>query len=874
MAAITGTNGDDVLNGTPDDDVIRTYSGNDEVYAGDGDDFVNPSMEGSKTIDGGAGEDWLDFIHEEEGMYVDLGMGMFYGLVSGEMSTVVNVENIYGSAFDDVLIGDSGDNFIRARDGDDVMYGTAGNDKYRGDQGFDTVDFSGSIDGVTVDLIDPVSREVSASQGFDSFKDIERIVGSAFADTLTANDDGQVFEGGDGDDVLIGRAGDDELYGGDGNDTISDGDGTDTVDAGDGDDTVIVGAGDGTYEGGAGVDTIDFSNQTASMDLDLRNTSVYMHAFGSQSQSGFENVVASQGGGRYIGTSGDNVMTGNIGDDRLVGVAGDDTFYGGDGDDTILPGIGMNTVDGGAGFDIVSYEFQTADLTLSLMTNTGFDTAMTGLIDDTYMDVEGLIGGTGDDFIEGDDNDNLLAGREGMNEIYGHGGNDTIQLGQGSNVVDGGDGIDLADYSTMTGRPFEITIAPSGRIIVRERESNVLIEELDNMESVRGSQAVDGIIIKSNKGHLVDGFGGRDAINSLAGSDVMIGGEGDDLITDSTGSDILVGGSGDDELTIMKSGNSFGEANLLFGGDGNDIMQGGETDDVLLGGDGDDYLAAGYLNAGATAGNQPLPTGEPSLLVSMALLIQDIFDGMGITDQSDTDIDLGQLSFSLVGVESAFAATTAIAGAAMQLGFDTTDGYQSDILDGGAGNDTLYGANENSVIMNGGEGDDVIDFDRARNFLAMGGEGNDVISGRVNNTSVVRVLDGGNGADVLTGTDANVGEVLIVGANGTATADIANGMGGDDLLIAHMDTGLSELTGGSGDDIFEIHDAMQTVTITDFTVGDDLIDLEVGGAIADFADLVANFLTAPDTISVGGLTLTLSGVDIAADLSDTDFIFA
>jgi len=899
MSNIFGSSGDDVLIGTAGDDVIRGFEGNDDIDAGDGNDIIFPGS-GNNTIDGGAGIDAINLVDLSEGMIVDLLAGTILGSVSGDASTVVNVEDIFGSEFDDVLSGDDGDNLIIGRDGDDTIAGNGGDDTLRGKAGFDTIDYSSSTDGVTVNLINGGARFISVSQGTDSVFGFERLLGSDFDDTLFTDKTGNEIHGNGGDDQIEGRDGDDELFGGDGddllrsrdgddtlfggagNDTIVDGDGTDTVDAGAGDDRVIDGTGDGTYEGGTGSDVLDFSFQTIALDIDIRDASVKATGLGMQSFSGFEEVRASTGGGRYFGTSGDNTLFGNVGEDRLLGVAGDDIIKAGAGDDTILPGIGTNFADGGAGTDIVSYEFQTDALTLSLITNTGFDTAMTGLINDTYVAVEGLIGGEGDDFVEGNGSDNILGGGAGTNEVFGYGGNDIILLGfnanvndaSGTQVVDGGDGIDLADYSTSIGRPFEITIAPSGSIVTRERESNVLIEEIDNVESVRGSRAVDGIIIKSTAGHLVDGFEAQDDINSLDGSDVMIGGDGNDEITDSQGSDILAGNADDDILTILVGGNVSGEANLLLGGTGNDVLQGGETDDVLFGGDGDDVLTAGYINAGATAGNQALPVGTDDIVTGLTDLVTGIFAGMGIADQSDTDIDLSQLSFSVLNLETNYGLTTALAGDALELGFDTTDGFQTDILDGGAGNDTLNGANENSVIMNGGAGDDIIDADRARNFIAMGGEGNDTIEARINNTSAVRVMDGGNGADTLIGTDAMVGETLIVGANGTATADTAAGGAGDDLLIAHMDTGLSELTGGAGDDIFELHDAAQTVTVLDFTTGDDTIQLEVGGAIADFADLVANFLTAPDTISVGGLTATLSGVDIAADLSDADFIFA
>ncbi|WP_049779136.1 Calx-beta domain-containing protein [Vibrio atlanticus] len=104
-----------------------------------------------------------------------------------------------------------------------------------------------------------------------------------------------------------------------------------------------------------------------------------------------------------------------------------------------------------------------------------------------------------------------------------------------------------------------------------------------------------------------------------------------------------------------------------------------------------------------------------------------------------------------------------------------------DVAHGGGGSDYIYGEGGSDVIF-GGSGDDVID----------GGEGNDG-------------LRGGTGHDTLKGGS------------------------GDDILIGGI--GNDILTGGSDDDIFKFVDQGSGVrhgekdTITDFTKGDDKIDI-------------------------------------------------
>ncbi|MEQ1713103.1 MAG: type I secretion C-terminal target domain-containing protein, partial [Hyphomicrobium sp.] len=54
----------------------------------------------------------------------------------------------------------------------------------------------------------------------NAMKSVERVVGSAFADTYKGSKNGDVFEGGDGDDVIRGMGGSDKLSGGAGRDSF------------------------------------------------------------------------------------------------------------------------------------------------------------------------------------------------------------------------------------------------------------------------------------------------------------------------------------------------------------------------------------------------------------------------------------------------------------------------------------------------------------------------------------------------------------------------------------------------------------------------------------------------------------------------------
>ena len=118
------------------------------------------------------------------------------------------IENAIGGAGDDMLIGNDVANRLEGgagRDqltggaGDDVLLGGAGADMLDGGAGVDTADYAASDAAVTINLA--TGRGLGGTAEGDVLTGIERVVGSAFADTL------------------IGSLGNDQLIGGAGGDT-------------------------------------------------------------------------------------------------------------------------------------------------------------------------------------------------------------------------------------------------------------------------------------------------------------------------------------------------------------------------------------------------------------------------------------------------------------------------------------------------------------------------------------------------------------------------------------------------------------------------------------------------------------------------------
>ena len=123
---------------------------------------------------------------------------------------------------------------------------------------------------------------------------------------------------------------------------------------------------------------------------------------------------------------------------------------GGSGADVVVGGPGGDTIGGGTGFDTVDYSSATGPLAVSIG-NALSDDGITGEGDDVLGTIEVVLGGSGDDLIQGDASAELLQGgggtdtlngNDGDDELRGQGGDDHLAGGAGDDLLIGGPGND------------------------------------------------------------------------------------------------------------------------------------------------------------------------------------------------------------------------------------------------------------------------------------------------------------------------------------------------------------------------------------------------------------------------------------------------
>ena len=736
------------------------------------------------------------------------------------------------TAFDDLLIGGEGADFLQGLSGNDTLQGLTGNDLMYG--GADDDSLLGD-DGV------------------------DQLYGGSGRDTLYAGAGNDRVDGGSGNDSLFGEDGNDNLLGGDGNDTMDGGTGADTIHGGSGDDTI--------FDSGLSL--------SVSISGDEGNDAI----FASASAGGV--VDAGIGDDLFVGTgsletwtdSPNTIVYGGDGNDTLRAVSryavlwNDGSFgdlYGGNGDDAIVVDrftddqfhngrFWEGTIYGGAGHD-------TFYLDSSLRQIAYYDGA--DLFDWTkIIGFEEII-------VRGIQADGLGTEQVILTDAnIGETGEMTVRTA----------GSELASDSLFWGNTSQHYDTQSLHV--------------DGSAVTTGHLTFDGMIAWGSVligGQLSDTIAGRgtltgnsgdDSITGYGDSDVLSGGEGNDSLTAfPDGATAIYGGAGDDALTVGV-GTKF--TAYLDGGDGNDSVLAGDGADTILGGDGNDSINAGEgtnaisggLGDDTITGGNGTDTVQYSGNMADYTITQDI-DHLIVTGAEGTDLLylINLITFADQTYEVPIPGIIRI-GTGDPDYIDGSDGPDS--LSGGAGNDTLLGGLGNDTLV-GGAGRDSLDggagIDTASYVDAASGINANLATGRATGGGPVAALGimayRGIAAqgDRLTLIDNLLGSAFDDTLTGSRDANALEGGAGNDTLLGGL--GKDTLLGGAG------IDALFGGTGADSLNGGDGKDWLFGGAGNDVyvvsapGDLLFETTTASSGIDAGGNDLVQSAITFSLDASE------
>ena len=471
----------------------------DDTITGDGEDNTIEGGLGADTIDGRIGVDTVSYESSSEAVEIDLANNVNVG-GDAEGDSLMNIENIVGSAYGDTLVGGDGDNRIEGGEGDDILKGLLGADILEGGEGIDTVNYEDSIEAVVIDLAEGIA-EGGDAEG-DVIREIENITGSAYDDMLKGDSGDNIIEGGDGDDILEGRMGDD------------------------------------TIDGGLGVDTASYRGSGQEVDINLAEGTA-------------------EGGD----AEGDRLM----GIENIIGSSYDDTLIGDGEDNTIEGGAGADTIDGGAGVDTVSYESssQRVQIDLTSSTHTGGDAR-----GDTIREIENIIGSAYNDVLRGDDGVNVITGGEG---------DDIIDGGDGGDIIDGGEGTDTVSYENSS-EAVEIDLA-GGTYAGGDAQGDTII----GIENIIGSGHAD-TITGNNQNNEIEGGAGADTIDGGTGIDTASYENSSAAVNINLSNNSHTGGDAE--------GDSLMNIENIIGSNFNDNITGDDNDNVIYSMDGTDTIEA------------------------------------------------------------------------------------------------------------------------------------------------------------------------------------------------------------------------------------------------------------------------------------------
>ena len=385
-------------------------------------------------------------------------------------------------------------------------------------------------------------------------------------------------------------------------------------------------------------------------------------------------------------------------------------------------------------------------------------------------------------------------------------------------TVKAGAGNDVINFSKSSSKYKHKIYGEAGKDVIKGGKGKDIIDGGAGNDKIYGNAGND--VLKAGKGNdYIDGGAGNDKIYGQYGTNKLKGGTGKDIIYAGTGTDNIWGGKDDDIIYANKGVNVVN----ISKGDGNDKIRGVASSKKLT-----LNLGTGLANVIAyKSGSNVVFERKYSDTYSEYTTLEN-FNYDTTKDKVFVNYNGKSVSLSSVYIPNYDPVKFVF----KQLGdggelYDAGASSKSQIVYGGAGNDTIITASGDNILK-GGAGDDSI----------IGGTGADDI-------------DGGDGDDIIT---AGVGNDTINAGEGSNSIFFNEGDGSDTILS------------GGGSDTIRFN--VDRGTFSQTKVGNDLVMSYASGSdnviLKDFFNdyhsaKYVSFSNRPDPVSITDFSISIYG---------------
>ena len=533
------------------------------IYGGPGNDTLKGSQAGDHLA-GGAGDDSINGESGDDHIYGDSSFNVNSQLLAQDQITPFDPNTADGLA----KINATFEIVTTAVPGGDTIDGDEDNDKVFGDFG-------------VVTLVEGTRNIWSTDAG--SILKLET--------TNVAEGGSDLIYGSDGTDFLFGGTGDDTINGGGGRDTLLGDHGiidlvvndsnNSTVDVIESNNPLI--GGDDSLTGGTAKDIIfggtanDFIAAGSGNDVVLGDHGLVDYSL--DPNQNFVSIFTADNTG-----AGNDTIHGDDGHDFILGQQGDDSIDGGDGEDDITGGHnvlsgadGHDFIDGGADADVILGDNGLITRTLVDGEEADWNTYPAPFADvirdiqrfDNVDLVEGndtIHGSAGRDILEPQRGHDNVDGGADDDEIIGSEGNDTLAGGSGSDYILGDSGQILRAYNS-DGTPQINDNGIWHRDIVLEEYASLTGSFAIDRTPERGASPIASLLMHTDLLIVAGAFdengdrvhhsdnnawntevllvdlveSGHDVIDGGDDADVILGQRGDDNISGGAGADLIIG---------------------------------------------------------------------------------------------------------------------------------------------------------------------------------------------------------------------------------------------------------------------------------------------------------------------------------------------